>query len=185
MTCSGFAPTGPCPSYAGDPRTGHSTLGWVSPEWSRGEQSPSLTASYSLHYFHTDSWWGHLIQSWPRSHCNKFSDKQMLEQCLKKVKNTLQVIPWWDQQSPPFSVPSSPQCSMWCWESIWPYSSFFHSGVSLFLLSRMLLLILHCCERQAGWGLLTTQCVFLPVTRSLKKMRLLWEGQITQLPTVG
>lgn len=92
MTCSGFAPTGPCPSYAGDPRTGHSTLGWVSPEWSRGEQSPSLTASYFLHYFHTGSWWGHLIQSWLRSHCNKFSDKQMLEQCLKKVKNSPQLF---------------------------------------------------------------------------------------------
>lgn len=50
---------------------------------------------------------------------------------------------------------SGPWCSTWCWVSIWPRSPLFHSGVRPFLLGRGLLLILHCCERKAGWGLLT------------------------------
>lgn len=42
--------------------------------------------------FHADSWWDQLIQSWLQSWCINISDKQMLEQCLKKVKNSLQLL---------------------------------------------------------------------------------------------
>ncbi|PKU31890.1 hypothetical protein llap_17809 [Limosa lapponica baueri] len=38
-----FAPTGPCPSYAGGSRAGLNTPGGVSPEQSRAAESPSLT----------------------------------------------------------------------------------------------------------------------------------------------
>ena len=43
VVSSGLAPTGPCPSYVGGPRAGHSTAGGVSLEWNRGGESPPLT----------------------------------------------------------------------------------------------------------------------------------------------
>lgn len=99
MASCGLSAIGPCP-YFGDPRAGHSTLGWLSPEWSRGGQPPPLTVNYSCPYFHTDSCWGHLIQSWQRTCHIKFGEKQVLVQCLKKVKNSLRLL---HQISPPSS----------------------------------------------------------------------------------
>lgn len=107
---------------------------------------------------HTDSWQGHLIQSRPRSCPINISDKHTMVQCLGKVKNSLQ---WLHGKisKPLFLLVSS--CSLRplvlnvVLGSVRPRSSPFHSGVRPFLLGRELLLILHCCEGKAGWGLLT------------------------------